>query len=248
MCAALRAIVHRELAGAFATPVASLYLAAFTAAAGLLAFQLGGILESGRADLAPFFQFHAWLFVVFAPALAMLTWVDELRAGTLETLLALPVPIGVQVLAKFLAGWVLAGLALLVTVPVWIAVAVIGPVDHGAVLVGYLGSFLMAGALLALAGAFSAATSSQVGAFVGALLAGFLLTSAGLPVVTETVRGLFGPGAGEAVALVSVLDHLEGFHRGVIEARSLVYFLSFIALCLLATAALVEQRRAGKLR
>lgn len=248
MIAPLRAILHRELAGAFATPVASLYLAAFVAAAGLLAFQLGGILESGRADLAPFFQFHGWLFVVFAPALAMRTWVDELRAGTLETLLALPVPIWVQVLAKFLAGWLLAALALAFTIPVWIAVAVLGPVDHGAVSVGYLGSLLMAGALLALAGVFSAASSSQVGAFVGALLAGFLLTSAGLPVVTDTVRGVLGAGAGDAVAMVSVLDHLEGFHRGVIEARSVVYFLSLMAACLLATMLLVEQRRAGKLR
>jgi ABC-2 type transport system permease protein len=245
---ALAAIVRREAAGMLTTPVAWVFMSAFAASAGLLAFQLGGLFESGRADLAPFFQFHPWLHAVFMPALAMRSWAEDTRSGTLETLLSLPVPLWVQVLGKFLALWGLAGLALMLTVPLWIGIAILGPVDHGATLAGYFGSWLVAGGCLAIASAMSAATSSQVTAYVLGVLTAFAGIAAGLPLVGGAVAAVAGRAAGEAVGALSILDRFEALQRGSIELDGLVFFASLIACWLAITTLLIENRRAGGLR
>lgn len=241
--ASMAATARRDWEAAFATPLASLFIAAFVAAASLLAFQIGGLFETGRADLQPFFQFLPWLFMIFMPALAMRSWAEEARSGTLEILLSLPVPTWTLVAGKFLALWGLAGLALLLTMPLWLLVSLLGPVDHGATAATYLVSFLVAGAYLAISCAMSAATSSQVIAFVLAVAVSFGFTAAGLPVATETLRAALGDAAGAAVAGFSLLDVFDIAQRGVIEARGLVYLVTLTGFWLALATLLVRLRR-----
>jgi ABC-2 type transport system permease protein len=242
------ALYRRELGGYLGTPTAYVFVAAFLAAASLFAFQIGGLFEAGRADLQIFFQFHPWLFLIFMPALAMRAWADEMRTGTLETLLAIPVPTASLVLGKFMAAWSVAGIALVLSFPLWIALSWLGPVDHGATLATYFGSFLMAGAYLAVGTAMSAITSNQVVAFVLGVLVAFIFTAAGLPIVGDTLSGLLGSGllgqeAGKALTMVSLLDQFEGLNRGVIEARAIVFFTSFIAAWLAVTTLFIDGKR-----
>jgi ABC-2 type transport system permease protein len=242
------ALYRRELGGYLGTPTAYVFVAAFLAAASLFAFQIGGLFEAGRADLQIFFQFHPWLFLIFMPALAMRAWADEMRTGTLETLLAIPVPTASLVLGKFMAAWSVAGIALVLSFPLWIFLSWLGPVDHGATLATYFGSFLMAGASLAVGTAMSAITSNQVVAFVLGVLVAFIFTAAGLPIVSDTLSGLLGSGllgqeAGKALTMVSLLDQFEGLNRGVIEARAIVFFTSFIAAWLAVTTLFIDGKR-----
>ena len=237
------ALYRRELGDYLATPSAYVFVAAFIAAASLFAFQIGGLFEAGRADLQIFFQFHPWLFLIFMPALAMRAWADEERTGTLETLLALPVPTLSLVMGKFFAAWTIAGIALALSFPLWIAIAWLGPVDHSATIATYLGSFLMAGAYLALGSALSATTSNQVVAFVLSVLVAFIFTAAGLPIVSDTVAGILGRESSESLAKFSILDQFEGLNRGVIEARAIVFFVSFISAWLFVTALCIDARR-----
>ena len=237
------ALYRRELGAYLATPAAYVFVAAFIAAASLFAFQIGGLFEAGRADLQIFFQFHPWLFLIFMPALAMRAWADEERTGTLETLLALPVPTLSLVMGKFFAAWTIAGIALALSFPLWIAIAWLGPVDHSATIATYLGSFLMAGAYLALGSALSATTSNQVVAFVLSVLVAFIFTAAGLPIVSDTVAGILGRESSESLAKFSILDQFEGLNRGVIEARAIVFFVSFISAWLFVTALCIDARR-----
>jgi ABC-2 type transport system permease protein len=237
------ALYRRELGGYLGTPAAYVFVAAFLAAASLFAFQIGGLFEAGRADLQIFFQFHPWLYLIFMPALAMRAWADEMRTGTLETLLAIPAPTASLVVGKFLAAWSVAGIALVLSFPLWISLSWLGPVDHGATLATYFGSFLMAGAYLAVGTAMSAITSNQVVAFVLGVLVAFIFTAAGLPIVGDTLSGLLGQGAGKALTIVSLLDQFEGLNRGVIEARAIVFFASFIAAWLAVTTLFVDGKR-----
>jgi ABC-2 type transport system permease protein len=237
------ALYRRELGGYLGTPTAYVFVAAFLAAASLFAFQIGGLFEAGRADLQIFFQFHPWLYLIFMPALAMRAWADEMRTGTLETLLAIPVPTASLVLGKFMAAWSVAGIALVLSFPLWIALSWLGPVDHGATLATYFGSFLMAGAYLAVGTAMSAITSNQVVAFVLGVLVAFIFTAAGLPIVGDTLSGLLGQSAGKALTMVSLLDQFEGLNRGVIEVRAIVFFASFIAAWLAVTTLFVDGKR-----
>jgi ABC-2 type transport system permease protein len=239
------AVYQRELRQDGGNPLAYVFVASFVSAAILLAFQVGGLFEAGRAELVAFFQFHPWLFVVLMPALSMRAWSDEARTGTLETLLALPVPTAALVLAKFMAAWTLACLMLGLTTPLWLGISLLGPVDHGATLTAYLGSCLLAGAYLAIGMAASAASRSQVLSFVIALGVSFLTTAAGLPLVSSTLAAFLPLPLTEALASLSMLDAFSGFERGVIEARATAYFLAVMALGLCLTGLWVDNKRGG---
>jgi ABC-2 type transport system permease protein len=238
-----RALFARELSSYLATPAAFVFIAAFLSAACLFAFQIGRLFEAGRADLQIYFQFHPWLFLIFMPALTMRAWADEVRTGTIETLLSIPTPTLGLVLGKFTAAWVIAGISLILSMPLWVALSWLGPVDHGATLATYFGSFLMAGAYLAIGTAMSAISSNQVVAFVLAIFVAFIFTATGLPSVADAMSALLGPDISASLSTFSIIDQFEGLNRGVIEARAVVFFLSFIAAWLGVATLLVDGKR-----
>lgn len=242
---AMRAVYLRELAAYFLTPLAYVFIAIFLISLGAFTFEIGRFFQTNQADLAPFFLFHPWLYLVFLPAIAMRLWADEARGGTLELLLSLPAPVWSLVLGKFLAAWTVAGAALLFTAPMWISVNWLGSPDNAAILLTYAMSFLMAGGYLAIACAMSAAARNQVVAFVLSVAVGFLFTAAGLPVVTSGLSGMFGPGVADALASFSLLTHFEAAQRGVLELRAITFYIGFIALWLTLNAIWVSARKGG---
>src|ERR1700759_3496919 len=182
-------VFAREFKSYFATPLAFVFIVIFLFAMGAFTFYLGHFYDNGVADLTVFFGYHPWLYLFLVPALAMRLWAEERRSGTMELLLTLPVPLWATVLGKFLAAWAFAGLALLLTFPIWITVNYLGSPDNGVIFASYLGSFLMAGAYLSIGSAISAATSNQVIAFVISVVVCFLFTVAGAPVVIDAFQG-----------------------------------------------------------
>lgn len=236
-------VMRRELAGYFATPVATVFIVIFLVMSGALTFTLGNFFGRGQADLTPFFTFIPWLFLFLVPALTMRLWAEERRLGTIELLLTLPLPQWQAVLGKFLAAWAFCAIALALTFPLVITVNVLGEPDNGVILTGYLGCLMVAGAYLALGSAVSALTRNQVIAFVLAVAGCFLFGVMGSPIVTEFLSKRV-PELVDIARSVSVTDRLQGFTRGVVSARDLVYFASFIAFFLFATTVAVDQRKA----
>jgi ABC-2 type transport system permease protein len=49
----------------------------------------------------------------------------------------------------------------------------------------------------------------------------------------------------EAVAKFSVLTHYDGFQKGVLDSRDLLYFLSVMAYALFATGVVIRNHRGG---
>lgn len=240
----LRAIYQRELASYFATPLAYVFIVIFLLLAGALTFSLGGFYERGQADLAPFFSFHPWLYLFLVPAVAMRLWAEERRSGSIELLLTLPVRPGVAVAAKFLAGLTFIGVALALTFPVWITVNYLGSPDNGAIVAGYVGSLLMAGGFLAVGSCLSAATRSQVIAFILTVVVCFLLLLAGFPLVLDVFRGWAPAPLLDAVASLSFLTHFQAISKGVLDLRDLLYFIMTIGVWLYATTLVLELRKA----
>ena len=237
-------IMRRELASYFTTPLAYVFIVIFLVLAGVLTFFVGDFFERGQADLQPFFTFHPWLYLVLIPALSMRLWAEERRSGTIELFLTLPIRLGEAVIGKFLAAWCFAGIALALTFPFWLTVNFLGRPDNGVILAGYLGSWLMAGAILAIGAAVSATTKNQVIAFVVTAALAFVMTLAG----TSTVLGLFRGWAPDAliaaVAGASIFGHFTAITRGVLNLRDLVYFLSLMIAFLAASAILVDLNKA----
>jgi len=238
-------IMRRELAGYFATPVAYVFIVIFLALLGALTFYVGNFFERGQADLIPFFTFHPWIYLLLIPAISMRLWAEERRTGTVELLLTLPVTITQAVVGKWLAAWVFTAIALVFTAPFWATINVLGKPDNGVVLAGYVGSLLVAGGYLAVGGAVSALTKNQVIAFVVAAAMCFVFTVSGAPVVTEFLVRWAPEAVVEQVKAFSFITRFNGIMRGVIDARDLVYFASFIAFWLFANAVIVDLKKAG---
>ena len=241
---AVTTILRRELAGYFATPVAYVFIVIYLVMNGVFTFYLGGFFERGLADLEPFFRFHPWLYLFLVPAISMRLWAEERRAGTIELLLTLPVTTGQAVLGKFLAAWLFLGLALLLTVPIWVTVNYLGDPDNGVILAAYAGSWLMAGGMLAIGSCMSAVTRSQVIAFILAVAGCFVFLRSGLPMVMNVFSGSAPQFLLDGIANLSLLSHFSDISRGVIDLRDLVYFVLVAGFWLLANVIVLELRKA----
>src|SRR5215510_8873627 len=237
-------IFRRELAGYFATPLAYVFIVIFLVMAGVFTFFVGNFFERGQADLQSFFTFHPWLYIVLIPALAMRLWAEERRNGTIELFLTLPIRMTEAVLGKFLAAWCFAGIALALTFPFWITVNFLGRPDNGVILASYTGSWLMAGAMLAVGACISAMTKNQVIAFVVTAALVFVLTASGSPIVLGSFQDWAPEWLTHGVAQMSFLGHFSAITRGVIDLRDLIYFLSIIIAFLAANAILIDLEKA----
>jgi ABC-2 type transport system permease protein len=238
-------VFRRELAAYFATPVAAVFLIVFLALASGMTFLMSGFFERGQADLSGFFFWHPWLYLILMPAIAMRLWAEERRSGTIEILMTLPVSPWQIVLGKWLAAWVFAGLALILTTPLWITVNVLGSPDNGVILASYLGSWLMAGAFLALAAAISGLTKSQVLAFIAATAVSFLFVMAGYDLVLAAVRSWAPAIVIEAVSSMSFMAQFQHITDGVLELPSVIFFVSLIVFCLWLNVRVIDVKKAA---
>jgi ABC-2 type transport system permease protein len=237
-------IFRRELASYFATPVAYVFIVIFLLLAGWFTFYLGNFYERGQADLLPFFTFHPWLYLFLIPAVSMRLWAEERKSGSIELLMTLPVSLNQAVLGKFLAAWAFVGIALVLTFPVWITVNYLGDPDNGAIVAGYVGSFLMAGSFLAIGSCVSATTRNQVIAFILTVVVCLTLLLAGLPMVLDVLRAVLPQLLVDAVASLSFLTHFQAISKGVIDLRDLVYFGLMIGFWLYASAVVIDMKKA----
>ncbi|MBC6416541.1 MAG: heme exporter protein CcmB [Rhodospirillales bacterium] len=238
-------VARRELLSYFTSPLAYIFLCLFLALAATLTFYLGGFFARGQADLEAFFAFHPWLYLLLIPALSMRLWAEERKTGSFEFLMTLPIATAEAVAGKFLATWIFAGIALLLTGPIWATVIWLGTPDNGVIAAAYFGSWLMAGAFLALGSLASALTRNQVVAFVLAAALGFLFLMSGLEVVQGFLRGFVPGEVAGFVAGLSFLTRFEPLSQGVLVVSDLAYFALLIASSLILTALTVDMKRAS---
>ena len=238
-------IAKRELASYFNSPVAYVFIVIFLLLTGFFTFMMGGFFRFKEATLTSFFVWHPWLYMLLVPAVGMRLWSEERRQGTLELLFTMPVNTAAAIAGKFLAGWIFLGFALLLTLPMPITVCYLGEPDLGPMLTGYIGSFLMAGAYLAISGMTSACTRNQVISFITSVVICLFLVLAGYPPVTNI---LLKCGAAnnlvEFAAGISVMFHFESMQRGVLDLRDFVYFISLVVFALFTTNIVLKTYRA----
>jgi ABC-2 type transport system permease protein len=237
------AIAKRELFAYFSTPLAYVFIVIFLALAGATTFFFGGFFQRGQADLQAFFSFHPWLYLFLIPAVGMRLWAEERKSGTIELLMTLPVSTTQAVAGKFIAAWIFAGIALALTFPIWITVNYLGSPDNGVIIAGYVASFLMAGAFLAIGSFVSALTRNQVIAFVITAAVCFIFMMSGLEPVQSAFRGLGNAFIVDLVASLSFLTNFDAITRGVFDLRDFVYMASVIGVFLFANVVIVDLKK-----
>jgi ABC-2 type transport system permease protein len=236
-------MLRRELKSYFQSPIAYVFLVGFLLLVGFLTFMVGGFFEMGQADLRFFFFWHPWVYLLLVPAASMRLWAEERKSGTIELLLTLPVTLPQALAAKFLAAWLFLILALALTSPIVFTGLYLGHPDLGAIVAGYVGSALLAGAYLSVGLFASALTRNQVISFVVALLICLFLLLAGWPPVVSMFNRWAPDWLVRTVAAFGVMPYFESATRGVLDIRDIAYFLSVMVVLLLATHWTVENRK-----
>ena len=240
----IRTIAKRELGGYFASPVAYVFIVIFLLLTGFFTFMAGGFFERGEASLNSFFTWHPWLYLFLVPAIGMRLWSEERRLGTIELLLTMPITTWQAIVGKFLASWLFLILALVLTFPVIITVNYLGNPDNGVIFCAYVGSLLLGGSYLAISCMTSALSRNQVVSFIVSVVICLFLILAGFPPVTNLLRDV-APRLVEIVAAFSVMTHFEGFQKGVLDSRDILFFLSIIGFSLFTTGVIIRGHRAG---
>ena len=236
-------IMQRELADYFYTPIAYVFLVIFLLLNSILTFYVGGFFERGQADLETFFLFHPWLYLVLAPALGMRLWAEERQSGTIQLLLTMPIRVGAAVIGKFLASWLFAGFALMLTTPLWVTVNYLGSPDNGVIFSSYFGSWLMAGAYLSVSSCMSALTQNQVLAFVASVATNLLFMLSGFAFVQDLLTDSVSNTVLEWVFSMNFLSHFLLMTKGVVSLSNLVFFASVTILFLYVNTVAIDSEQ-----
>lgn len=192
----------------------------------------------GSASLRPLFSVLPWLMLIFIPALVMRTISEEKRTNTIEVLLTLPISETQIVLAKFLALLTVFTMAMLLTAAIPVTLVIIAKLYIPELIVGYAGVILMAASFISISMFFSSLTKNQVVALLSSVIVLFLLSVTS----TDFASSVLPKTAQDALVYFSPLYHLENFINGVIDLRSVFYFLSFSAVFLFLAVIDLEKR------
>lgn len=231
-------ITKRELRSFFDSLLAYIMIIAFLVFTGLFTWMIGQtVFLVKQASLQSFFAVSYWALFFFIPALTMKLIAEERSSGTLELILTKPVSDGQLVLGKFLAVFILVLLSLILTIPYYITVASIGPIDHGATLLGYLGLLLMSAAYISIGVFASSLTSNQIVSFLLALFIGIFFH-----LIFNALSRYFPGFIGNTLNYISLSTHYESLTRGVIDSKDLIYFASLIVLGLFGAEMVIGRR------
>ena len=236
---AVLTICKREINAFFDSLTAYVLLVLFLGLSGTFTwlFGQGDIFFVGQASLDTFFQVAFWTLFFFIPAVTMGMIAEERRSGTLELLATKPLDDMEIVAGKWLAAWLLVAVALLFTLPYYITVAQLGPIDHGATLSGYLGLLLVSAVYVSIGLFASSLTRNQIVAFLLSLfLAVFLHLLFGQMAVVL-------PGAlADVASFLDLQGHFQTMARGVMDAASLLSVVSLTLIGLLAATVSLKSR------
>lgn len=219
--------------------MALIFIGAFLAATLFSFFWIDTFFARGIAEVRSLFRWMPLLLVFLVAALTMRQWSEEQQTGTLEILLTLPVRAWQLVLGKFISVLILVLLALALTLGLPFTVNMLGDLDWGPVIGGYVAAILMAAAYIAIGLFISSRTDNQIVAL--------MLTAAvcGLFYFIGT-RGLtdfFGEQIGSILRALSTSSRFESIERGVIDIRDLVYYLSLALLFLSLNVLSLDSKR-----
>lgn len=242
----IKTIAKRELGAYFSSPLAFVFIVIFLLLCGFFTFMVGNFFERGEASLSSsFFLWHPWFYLFLVPAVGMRLWAEERRVGTIELLLTMPITAWQAIVGKFLASWLFLGIALLLTFPIVITVNYLGSPDNGVIFAGYVGSWLMAGAYLAISCITSAMTRNQVVSFIISVVICLFFILAGFTPVIRLLEGWAWPWLVDTITSFSVITHFDGFQKGVLDSRDVLFFLSLIGFSLFSTSVILRGHRAG---
>ena len=229
------AIMRRELAVYFRSPVGYIFLAVFYFFAGYFFF--ANNLFGMNADLGGVFSGLYTLLLFLIPILTMRLLSEERKNKTEQALLTAPVTLTGMVLGKYLAAVVVFAIGLAVTLVYALVIATMTSPNWGLVFGNFVATLLLGMSLIAIGVFISSLTENQVIAAVGGFGVGlgFLLIGALRTVFTGTLGALIG--------VVSFYERYHSFSLGIFRFEDILFFVSVAVIFLFLSVRVFEKRR-----
>ena len=217
----MRQVAHifkKEFRSYFVSPIAYIVISIFLLVIGWFFFTPFFIYN--QASLRNFYALLPIMFSFVVPAITMRLFSEELNIGSYEILLTMPVTFSDVILGKFLASVVFVAAMLFPTLAYPITVSILGQLDWGPVIGGYIGAILLGAAFSAIGLFSSSLTRNQIIAFIIGMVICFSLT------LIDKMLFFFPQSILGVISYLGADVHFQNISKGVIDSRDILYFLS----------------------
>jgi len=236
-------IYRREMGSYFTSPIAYIFICVFLLVMAIYFFMFNAFFQQANPDLRAYFIAFPFAFALLIPAVTMRLWSEEKKSSTVEILMTLPMKSWEVVVAKFLAGYTIIAITVLLTLTIPVSVSFVLTLDWGVVLASYVGIFLLAGVYIAVGSWASALTENQIVALLAAMVILFGLWGIGLPGVMDWGNRNLISGLGNALGWFGTFYHFLDFAKGILNPVHFVYALGMTAFFLILNNFAVEWRK-----
>lgn len=230
------AVLKRELAAYFTSPIGYVFLAVCFLTSGILFYLF--TLSVGSTDLSSVFLFMFFIFMIFVPVLTMRLMADEKKQKTDQLILTSPISLFRIVMGKFLSAYSIYILGTAVMLVYGIVLSAFADVSWPAILGNWVGLALLGGIYVALGLLISALTENQMIAAVASIFLNFAMFL--MNVIASIMPAQF---LTDIVRSLSVYDHYVEFTLGIFSLSNVLFFLSVIFIFLFLTVRVMEKRR-----
>lgn len=225
----VKILIDKELSNAFNSWSIYIGYVVFFCVCGFFSWlSTNNLFYLGQANMIPVFAVINWTQFFMIPALTMKSIADEKRNGTIELMLTKPIRTANLICGKFCSYLIISSIAIMLTLPYYITLSVLGQVDHGAVLLGYLGVIEMSACYISIGIFASALSRTPVTAFFVSFGIGLCFQSLFGILATQIGTGFFA----DMFSYLSMEDHFDSLSRGILDSRDIIYFGSIITIFL----------------
>ena len=232
----MKSLLIREIKSFFGSPIGYLVIALFLLVNGLFLWVFEGeynILNSGFADLTPFFTISPWILLFLIPAVTMRSFSDEKKQGTIELLFTKPLSIWQIVSGKFWGSFLLIVIAIVPTLIYIYAIYNLGlpegNIDMGSTLGSYFGLLFLIASYTAIGIFTSTLSENQIVAFILSMFLCFMFYF-GFEGISNIIKT-----QSDTISQLGMNFHYKSLSRGVIDTRDVLYFVSVTILFLSIT-------------
>ena len=232
----IKHIFKKEYKAYFVSPIAYIVISVFLIIVGWLFFST--FFLDRQASLTRLFTLLPITFAFIIPAVTMRLFSEEINIGSYELLHTLPVSNQEIIIGKFLAAVAFVGVMMSPTIVYALSTALLGDLDWGPVIGGYLGAILLGAAFSAIGLMASSLTRNQVVAFIVSMAVCFslsLMMDFVLFFLPNSIVGFF--------QYLSANYHFQNIAKGMVDSRDILYFLSVIFLALYGTGLILQEKK-----
>ena len=235
----MKAVLHREIEQFFLTPIGYVFIGIFSLMSGLFFTVFN--MKSSTSDLDTLFGNLIYLFMIISPLLTMRLISEEKRNKTDQLLLTSPLSINKIIIGKYCASLFVFIIALILTAPFIVIIAVYAVPYYGLIASNYIGFFLIGSCYIAIGEWLSSLTESQI---IAAVLTYAIII---LLQVLESIGPSLSISSFEflssAFSFCSLYHRYFTFTQGIVSVSNIFFFLSLDAFILMLTILTMASKR-----